>query len=203
MLSAQKWLWIQRIRPWGWRERQRPLLHHLSVACDPAVGWFVPTFHLPRGGCSTVPSPAFHGGTQLCRGKRSIPEHVRWDRGGCGFVVCVGTFFWLGKGLFNMVLAKFLSSNSNFAGSKCCWNQWVFFCVSWFRNVCVSGMSTSLYWWISLQVWCCSLSLTLATLMAFLRVKRVKICCSIKRSHYPHLGQDRRFCKKLCCQWLS
>lgn len=55
--------------------------------------------------------------------------------------------------------------------------------------------------WICLQVWRCSPLPTLATLTALLRVKRVNICCPIKRNHHSHLGQDFRFCKKWCCQW--
>lgn len=138
MLSAHKWLWISRLRPWGWRERKKPLVLHPPVVCDPAVGWFVPPFHLPRCGCSTVPSPAFHGGTQLCRSKRSIPDWVRWDRGGCGFVVCIGIFFWVGKGLFNMFLAQI-----PFKQFLLCWIQVLlesvrfFLCLSVQKHLCV------------------------------------------------------------------
>lgn len=71
----------------------------------PCVGWFVPPCHLPSCGCSTVPSPAFHGDPQLCE-KGSIPEFVGWSLGDSGFVVYAGILFWFGKALWNRFLAK-------------------------------------------------------------------------------------------------
>lgn len=57
----------------------------------PSVEWFVPPYHLARCGCSSVPSPAFHGDPQLCEKKGSIPEFAGWNMGRYirNLIVCV------------------------------------------------------------------------------------------------------------------
>lgn len=55
----------------------------------PSVGWFVPPYHLPRCGCSSVPSPAFHGDPQLCE------KHPRicWMKHGSLCFCCLWSTF--------------------------------------------------------------------------------------------------------------
>lgn len=162
-MSAQKWLWLQRIRPWR-RSRRKTCASTAICYPWPSVGDLCPHVTFP-GGCSTVPSPAFHGDPQLSE-KGSIPEFAGWNMGLSVFVVCTRIFFWFGKALCNVFLSKVPLEQF--------WLSWiqvllksvrVILC-QLFQEIC-RHVSTP-YQWISLEMWrYCSSSLMLATWIAF------------------------------------
>lgn len=128
MLSAQKWLWVQRIRPWGWTGRKMPLLLQPCVTRGPVWGGLCPHVTFPAVAAvlfHLLLSMEIHSSAR----RRGVSQNLLDGIWVILVLLFVQEYFsGLGKHFEICFWPKSLSSSSGLAGSKCCWNWWGWVC---------------------------------------------------------------------------